>query len=57
MGFDNKVREDFLKNNREFRPGAEVRARVNCGQARLAYVLLRDVIHFFHETILSVGRS
>ena len=52
VGFDSKVRADFLKNNREFRPGAEVRARVNCGKARLAYVLLRDVIHFFHETIL-----
>ena len=52
VGFSRQVREDFLKNNREFRPGAEVRARVNCGQARLAYVLLRDVIHFFHETIL-----
>ncbi len=52
VGFSSKVREDFLQHNREFRPGAEVRARVDCGQARLAYVLLRDVIHFFHETIL-----
>ena len=52
IGFSREVREEFLRNNREFRPGAEVRARINCGKARLAYVMLRDVIHFVHETIL-----
>ena len=52
VGFSDDVRADFLKHNREFRPGAEVRARVNCGDARLAYVLLRDVVHVFHETVL-----
>jgi hypothetical protein len=29
-----------------------VRARIDCGQARLAYVLLRDVVHVFYETVL-----
>jgi multidrug efflux pump subunit AcrA (membrane-fusion protein) len=52
VGFDEKVRADFLKRNQKFRPGAEVRARVRCGEARLAYVLLRDVIQVFYETVL-----
>ena len=34
------------------RPGAGVSARIDCGQARLAYVLFRDVIHVFYESVL-----
>jgi multidrug efflux pump subunit AcrA (membrane-fusion protein) len=52
VGFSDQVRNDYLKRNRELRPGSEVRARVNCGHARLAYVMLRDVVHVFYETIL-----
>ena len=52
VGFTEKVRDDFLRRNQTLRPGAEVRARVQCGEARLAYVLLRDVVHVFYETIL-----
>lgn len=54
VGFSDAVRKDFLNpaRNRELRPGAEVRARVQCGDARLAYVLLRDVIQVVHETVL-----
>ncbi len=52
VGFTEKVRDDFLARNRALRPGSEVRARVQCGEARLAYVLLRDVVHVFYETIL-----
>jgi multidrug efflux pump subunit AcrA (membrane-fusion protein) len=52
VGFSDDVRKDFLKRNRELRPGAEVRARIDTGDARLAYVLLRDVVHVFYETVL-----
>ena len=52
VGFTEKVRNDFLARNQTLRPGAEVRARVQCGEARLAYVLLRDVVHVFYETVL-----
>ncbi|WP_435006244.1 biotin/lipoyl-binding protein [Tundrisphaera lichenicola] len=52
VGFTEKVRNDFLSRNQSLRPGSEVRARVMCGDARLAYVLLRDVIHVFYETVL-----
>ncbi len=52
VGFTDAVRHDFLTRNQSLRPGAEVRARVNCGDARLAYVLLRDVVQFWHETII-----
>ncbi len=52
VGFSDEVRKDFLSRNQELRPGAEVRARVDCGEARLAYVLLRDVVHVFYETVL-----
>ena len=52
VGFTDAVRRDFLSRNQSLRPGAEVRARVDCGHARLAYVLLRDVIHVFYETVL-----
>lgn len=52
VGFSDEVRKDFLSRNQELRPGAEVRARVDCGEARLAYVLLRDVVHVWYETVL-----
>ncbi len=52
VGFSDAVRRDFLSRNQALRPGAEVRARIDCGYARLAYVLLRDVIHVFYETVL-----
>jgi hypothetical protein len=52
VGFTDEVRDDYLHRNHELRPGAEVRARVDCGQARLAYVMLRDVVHVFYETVL-----
>jgi multidrug efflux pump subunit AcrA (membrane-fusion protein) len=52
VGFSDKVRDEFLSRNKMFKPGSEVRARIECGQAKLAYVLLRDVVHVFYETIL-----
>jgi len=52
VGFADSVRDEFLGRNQALRPGAEVRARVECGDARLAYVMLRDVIHVFYETVL-----
>lgn len=52
VGFSDEVRRQFLERNQELRPGAEVRARIECGDARLAYVLFRDVINAFHETVL-----
>ena len=52
VGFSDKVKKDFLERNQSFRPGSEVRARIQCGEARLAYVLLRDVVHVFYETVL-----
>ncbi len=51
VGFTKEVRDEFMKNQL-LRPGAEVRARIQCGDARLAYVLLRDVVHVFYETVL-----
>ncbi|MDX2039161.1 MAG: biotin/lipoyl-binding protein [Isosphaeraceae bacterium] len=52
VGFSDDVRDDFKARNQKFRPGAEVRARIECGEARLAYVIFRDVVHFFYETVL-----
>lgn len=52
IGFSDEVRAAFLRNNKELRPGANVRARIECGQSRLAYVLFRDVINAFHESVL-----
>lgn len=52
VGFSKEVQKDFLTRNQALRPGAEVRARIDCGKARLAYVLLRDVVHVFYETVL-----
>ena len=54
VGFPEEVRLDYLKRNqtREMRPGAEVRARVNCGPTNLAYYLLRKPIQVFYESVL-----
>ena len=52
VGFDEAVRKDFLSRNQELRPGAEVRARVDCGKARLAYYLLRNVVQVWYESVL-----
>jgi hypothetical protein len=52
VGFSDAVRKDFESRNQEFHPGAEVRARVDCGEARLAYVLLRDVVQVYYESVL-----
>lgn len=52
VAFPPEVKEDFLRHNNELRPGAEVRARIQCGKSRLAYVLFRDVVHVWYETIM-----
>ncbi len=52
VGFYPRGPKDFLSRNQALRPGAEVRARIDCGKARLAYVMLRDVVHVFYETVL-----
>jgi hypothetical protein len=52
VGFSEAVKQDYLARNRTLRPGAEVRARINCGDASMAYALLRDVVQFWHETVM-----
>ncbi len=52
VGFSEDIRKDFMTRNQALRPGAGVSARIDCGQARLAYVLFRDVIHVFYESVL-----
>lgn len=54
VGFNDEVRKDYMRREQvtELRPGADVRARIYCGDARLAYVLLRDVVHVFYESVL-----
>ena len=54
VGFPEEVRQDYLARNhiKEMRPGAEVRARVNCGQTNLAYYLLRKPIQVFYESVM-----
>ena len=54
VGFKDEIKQDFLRRNhvKNLRSGSEVRARIQCGEAKLAYVLLRDVIQFWHETIM-----
>jgi hypothetical protein len=52
VAFPAEVKDEFLSRNQELRPGAEVRARIICGDSRLAYVLFRDVVHFWHETVM-----
>ena len=53
VAFSDKVRKEFeSRDAKQLRPGAEVRARIDCGKAKLAYVLLRDVVHVFYESVL-----
>jgi multidrug efflux pump subunit AcrA (membrane-fusion protein) len=54
IGFPEEVRQDYLKRNeiKEMRPGAEVRARVDCGKTSLAYFLLRKPVQVFYESVL-----
>jgi hypothetical protein len=54
IGFTEDVRQDYLVRNevKVMRPGAEVRARVNCGGTSLAYYLLRKPIQVFYESVL-----
>ncbi len=54
IGFSEAVRQDYLKRNQVevMRPGAEVRARVDCGSTNLAYYLLRKPIQVFYESVL-----
>ena len=54
IGFSEAVRQDYLKRNEVnvMRPGAEVRARVDCGPTNLAYYLLRKPIQVFYESVL-----
>ena len=54
VGFSEEVLANYLKRSQleHPRPGAEVRVRINCGDARLSYVLLRDVVQFWHESVL-----
>lgn len=51
VAFSEAVRKDFLSRNQSLRPGAEVRARINCGDTQLAYAMLRDVVQFWHENV------
>jgi len=54
VGFSEAVQKDYLARNKidEMRPGAEVRARVDCGKTNLAYYLLRKPIQVFYESVL-----
>jgi multidrug efflux pump subunit AcrA (membrane-fusion protein) len=54
VGFTEAVRQDYLARNqiKEMRPGAEVRARVQCGRTNLAYYVLRKPIQVFYESVL-----
>ena len=54
IGFSEAVRQDYLRRNeiKVMRPGAEVRARVDCGPTNLAYYLLRKPIQVFYESVL-----
>jgi Biotin-lipoyl like/HlyD family secretion protein len=54
IGFSDAVLQDYLQRNqiKEPRPGAEVRARVDCGKTSIAYYIFRKPIQFLYETIL-----
>ncbi len=54
VGFSDAVRRDYMARNniKEMHPGAEVRARVDCGRTNLAYYLLRKPIQVFYESVL-----
>jgi len=54
VGFSEAVQKDYMARNdiKEMRPGAEVKARVDCGKTNLAYYLLRKPIQVFYESVL-----
>jgi hypothetical protein len=54
VAFSKQVLDDYLKRHglTHPRPGAEVRVRINCGDTNLAYAMLRDVVLFWHETVM-----
>ncbi len=54
IGFPEEVRHEYLYRNqiKEMRPGAEVRAKVDCGTTNLAYYLLRKPIQVFYEKVM-----
>jgi hypothetical protein len=54
IGLPEEERISYLERNRikEMRPGAEVRAKVECGPTNLAYYLLRKPIQVFYEKVL-----
>jgi multidrug efflux pump subunit AcrA (membrane-fusion protein) len=54
VGFTEAVRQEYMARNliKEMYPGAEVRARIDCGRTSLAYFLLRKPIQVFYESVL-----
>ncbi len=54
VGFSSAIQKDYLARNHTdvMRPGAEVRARIECGRTNLAYYLLRKPIQVFYESVL-----
>jgi multidrug efflux pump subunit AcrA (membrane-fusion protein) len=56
VGFSDEVRDQIIarsqNTDRGLRSGAEVRARIECGDERMAYVVFRKVLNAFHETVL-----
>ncbi len=56
IGFTNAVRDQIIARSRtneeDLRAGAEVRAQILCGDEKLAFVLFREVIDAFHESVL-----
>ena len=53
VAFSSKVRDEFLTKNKDAPSGRRGPARgSSAGEPRLAYVLLRDVVHVFYETVL-----
>jgi len=41
-----------LSRNQELRPGAEVRAKVDCGRTNLSYYMLRKVVQVWYESVM-----
>jgi hypothetical protein len=54
VGFSAAEQKRYLADNKtnEMRPGAEVRANIDCGRTNLAYYLLRKPIQVFYESVL-----
>ncbi len=52
VGFDEAVRKEVFTRHQELHPGAEVRARVDCGKTRLSYYLLRKVVQVWYESVM-----